>query len=1317
MNKKEFETMRTPKFRFALVSMVCLVFAAQAHAEVELPSGQYHHTVDDLSVKVMGGKIVAQRTWYRKQWHFNRAWNGLSIEYDDLDGSVKSVERNGDAYVRNADGSRFVFDLRKSILKTDTGFRWEDRDGNWIEYDAQGHIARYGDRNGLTASFLYDDQGRRTGVQDRFGKQVLWYEYDAAGHVSAVRDYSSPARRVVYHYSGELLTEVVDVLGNSWTYQYDSAGRLINRVDPDGRPVNVTYDQSGRAASVTKADGTGSFYEYDYDSTKKEYFARTRLSNGKVTERWYDREGFMIRRDVNGKTVERIEKDGRRRIYTNELGQQTVREYDEWDNLIKVTWPDGATHSYEVDPKFSRVTKETDERGTVTSFAYDANGNLTRKVEAVGTPVERTTEYSHDAYGNLLQQTRVGDAVTQAATTAWTYDDFGNLKTVTDPEGHVTRYDTYDVMGNVLGWRDGRGNAWQQEYDAKGQLVSRTDPLGRATHYEYDGAGHRTAVVDPLGNVTRSTYDRNGRLVSVTDALGGVVRNVYDADGKLTEIRDQEDHPRRFGYDAQGRLAKLIDGNGNTITYHWGGADHNAREDAIASIDYPTFTQEYRYNSRGRRTLRIDHNGDQPITTASAYDSSANLTESTDPNGNTTRYAYDALGRLTVVTNALGDTVEYTYDNRNNLLAVKNENDVVIRRFAYDLNDNQVKEIWPLGETFQYSYDANGHLAQKIDGKGQVARYTYDAANQLVRIDYYANNVDGATAAKTVTFIYNAAGSLAGYADGTTSGAYVYDALQRKTKATVNYGAFSKAISYAYYRDNRERSYTASDGVTYSYTYDAADNLASVDIPNAGVITYNSYYWNAPKSVTLPGGGSRQYTYDALMRVIRIRALDPAGNSLLDFVYTYDAAGRIVEKTTEHGMYRYTHDLLGRLTVAKKPSSADEAFTYDGAGNRLTDPRITGKWTYNTNNQLLAYGGITLKYDSNGSRISKTESGATTQSLYDLKNRLSEVRSGEGDLVARYYYDPFGRRLWKEAGGVYTYFIYADEGLSGEFNAQGATIRTYGLRPGGSRSEHVLFERIEGRIYFYHNDNLGTPQVIVDNSGDLAWGAKYDPFGRAKAEKAALVNNLRFPGQYFDAETNDHYNHFRTYDPGTGRYVQVDPLGVRGGLNPYLYVNDRPLELSDPFGLEPGDVCGSCANADCLFRGGNLCFSAADVVWTGDDQRFPVHGNWCGPGWTGGHEGSWNDLTPGQRRNAAQPTDNLDAACKVHDLCYASCRDTYSCDAAARSICFRGCDGPLAERAKDYGGIDGNLIWHAMDRSGPRRAGPNAPNCGCAEGP
>jgi len=100
-----------------------------------------------------------------------------------------------------------------------------------------------------------------------------------------------------------------------------------------------------------------------------------------------------------------------------------------------------------------------------------------------------------------------------------------------------------------------------------------------------------------------------------------------------------------------------------------------------------------------------------------------------------------------------------------------------------------------------------------------------------------------------------------------------------------------------------------------------------------------------------------------------------------------------------------------------------------------------------------------------------------------------------------------------------------------------------------------------------HSDHLGTPRMATDLNGELAWSAEYDPFGKATVSSTStIVLPYRFP---------THYNYFRDYDPGTGRYITSDPIGLEGGLNTYAYALNDPLGLTDRLGLDPDDEASS----------------------------------------------------------------------------------------------------------------------------------------------
>jgi RHS repeat-associated protein len=109
---------------------------------------------------------------------------------------------------------------------------------------------------------------------------------------------------------------------------------------------------------------------------------------------------------------------------------------------------------------------------------------------------------------------------------------------------------------------------------------------------------------------------------------------------------------------------------------------------------------------------------------------------------------------------------------------------------------------------------------------------------------------------------------------------------------------------------------------------------------------------------------------------------------------------------------------------------------------------------------------------------------------------------------------------------------------------------------------------------FIHADHLGTPRAVSDATQTIIWRWDSSPFGDTMpnedpdGDSNAFTLNLRFPGQYYDAESGLHYNYFRDYDPSMGRYIESDPTGLRGGVNVFNYVSQSPEMLVDPYGLD-----------------------------------------------------------------------------------------------------------------------------------------------------
>ena len=164
-----------------------------------------------------------------------------------------------------------------------------------------------------------------------------------------------------------------------------------------------------------------------------------------------------------------------------------------------------------------------------------------------------------------------------------------------------------------------------------------------------------------------------------------------------------------------------------------------------------------------------------------------------------------------------------------------------------------------------------------------------------------------------------------------------------------------------------------------------------------------------------------------------------------------------------------------------------------------------------------------------------------------------------------------GQRVAKTVNGdtnSTVHFIYDQSGqLIAEMDADtGQTLREYVYVNGQQIALVDDTGSPDEAVYYVHNDHLGTPQKISDDSQVVVWDAVYHPFGEVEIVTNVVENNVRFPGQYADLESGLHYNYYRDYDPSIGRYVESDPIGLRGGLNTFGYAGAQPITYVDPKG-------------------------------------------------------------------------------------------------------------------------------------------------------
>lgn len=1180
------------------------------NARVSLPNTEYIENTVDMRVKVLGGEVKINRTWENGRWYLNPAWAELRFVLDPLDSSVKTIDRAGTLYQRSGTANLYTY-KQVSIQKNDSGWRWSDLQGNWINYDSKGRPLAYGDASNVKVSFELDKDGRRTAIRDNNNELVYSFAYDKQEHLIKATDRSG--RSVSYRWSGDKLTEVTDVMGNVWKYGYDKNGQLNSRTDPDGGVTKIDYLQSvksfrvalgsgmngggisqsfvvttgaadnenklARVGKITTKTGAVTVYNTEYNRVNKQYTITVNDPAGKKTVTVFDSNGRVLSESTDGSLTASYQHDTANNIikYTDERGQVTTTQYNQAQYPLKITYPNGATEEYQYN-QANKPVKFINAKGDSTTFEYNASNLPTRITYAAGKPEERVIKFEYDGLG---QQTKtiIANGI-EAISLEQSFDRYGNIASYTDAKGQQYRY-SYNIQGQPTEIQNPLQQKWLLDYNAAGYAAKIIDPLNHIAIINTDALGRVIGLTDAQGNKTDYNYKNTtkGRVVKITNALNQVTTYQYDRLNRLTNIITPSGLTSQYSYDNKGRLIQYKDYSGNQFGYEYGVSGSNLAG-LLAKIIYPTYSKSYDYDNMANTisvSQQLDNN--THLNSLSSYDQLGQIISKTDAAGRTSQSTYDAFGQVTIDTDALSGETHYQYDLFGNITTLTDPNGNQYH-LNYDQNNNLIKETRTLGNDVEYSYNNANQLTEQKQTNGNRVQYQYDAAGNISRQSYIA--ADKVDAEQTVNYQYDANNQLTDVQQsGETSSHFTYqrDVLGRIVQEDISYGNIKKTLKYSYDEDGNLASITYPDNSTVNYLY-TNNQLQKAVLPNGEEINWSDYQWNQPGKVTYPHAVQTN-SYDALQRPVQIKLVSN-DKTLLERNYSYDKVSNISHIQTEKGSSSYQYDQLDRLTQVKPESETTEqqteSYSYDAIGNRTGSAQQPGEWLYNNQNQLVKWGEgkqqTNLTYTPNGQLSTEENANKKLSYSYNAAERLSKVSNDAGEL-ARYEYDPFGRRISKTVNGETTYYIYSSEGLIAELDQNGRMRIAYGWQPDSDWGTSPLWQAnlsdgqtLKNASYHYLiTDHLGTPQLAVNNAGEQSWKVSSDAFGNTKLDAGNQITmNLRFPGQYYDAETGLSYNYFRDYDSKTGRYVQSDPIGLTGGINTYSYGSANPLVYIDPTG-------------------------------------------------------------------------------------------------------------------------------------------------------
>lgn len=936
--------------------------------------------------------------------------------------------------------------------------------------------------NSKHVRYFYDPSGAWTGVMEgHYATLTLsLYSSDSATGALELTDIVHPAsgRGLQIRYGSSprdnrirpdsastyFIDHDVQIL-DTVTYIYDDDDLLAAVNRPDGirrythnakRLIEEVWDVNGHREVTNTYDGQGRVVHQLTEHSREVSFV---YAPGIMT---------IVADAITGDSsnIWRSDERGRLSSMTAADGSRQVMRYDKFGNRISVTERDGSTISRSYD-SHSRLAKQLTPEGALSKYTWDEHNRLLttsvcdfRDRLNPGDPV--VVSYTYEPTGANPNPITMTDG--NGHTTEYSWDEYGNLLSVTDPTGVRTTY-TYNARQELISITNGVGDTAHLEYDKHGRIVQVRDALGHVTSTHWNSAGQIASVTDAAGSRWSLTYPeltpeeldipafvrqnlkssgthrlRNtsrpmGQLpVSLTDPYGHVTHFEYNNGNQLTAVTDPLGRTNRAVFDAWGNMVKTINALGAVTNYEYDGLSQ-----LIAVTDPLGARSEFDYDLAGEISQITDATG---VVTHRTVDrrTGKETTSSGGILGSSFRHV-DYLGRVIIEgenNTHSSQPVRRASQNSKSSSASPRNSETVTEFTTYDAAGNPVETLDAHGGLTRRTYDAANRLIREVSAAGRTQTFDYDQAGRLRRMGVglsvpeqkpaVSENVEWEepTAWAYTTLTYDAASRIIArtYPDGTTEHT-TYDALGRIVR--VQHGA--RTATYAYDRCSRLIRMSDNSAGNRRFIYDAAGQLVTA-VDALGYRTHFEYDAAGQMVRTLDATGQvTTYIYDAAGQLIR--TVKGAGSTAeITSTYTYDAAGRLLSENNGERTRAYSYDYQGGGLLASLSVNGVCAAEYSyspGAssiGHRTVTVRDYASASALRDRDSSAFAGVEkpylehrFVYDSSDRLISRSRSGflrsdeqSNAHADDDIHERLHALNTfiKTGAYTLTYSYDADG---------------------------------------------------------------------------------------------------------------------------------------------------------------------------------------------------------------------------------------------------------------------------------------------------------------------